>query len=287
MMDGVLVVGATGRQGGAVARHLRARGVRVRALARNPESAKARALSAEGIEIVQGDLNRPDTLVAALSGVDGLFSVQNFWEKGVGYEGEVRQGRALLDAAKAAGTRHVVQSTIATQAGGTPIDVHHFRSKAEIDRHLKASGLPHTLVGTVWFMDNMLDPKLGPLTFPVLAGSLGPTTPFPMLAVDDIGAAVAVIFAAPESHLGQQRDLASEVLTLTQMRDAYRRVTGAAPKSWKLPNLVLRLLNKDFAAQLRWQERQPWEISPATLSRLISEPSTFEGFLRRHDVRGL
>jgi uncharacterized protein YbjT (DUF2867 family) len=91
----------------------------VRALARNPESAKARALSAEGIEIVQGDLNRPDTLVAALSVVDGLFSVQNFWEKGVGYEGEVRQGLALLDAAKAAGIRHVVQSTIATQAGGT------------------------------------------------------------------------------------------------------------------------------------------------------------------------
>jgi uncharacterized protein YbjT (DUF2867 family) len=287
MIDGVLVVGATGRQGGAVARHLRAREVRVRALARNPESAKARALAADGIEVVQGDLNRPDTLAAALSGVDGLFSVQNFWEKGVGYEGEVRQGLALLDAAKAAGIRHVVQSTIATQAGGTPGDVHHFRSKAEIDRHLKASGLPYTLVGTVWFMDNMLDPKLGPLTFPVLAGSLGPNTPFPMLAVDDIGAAVTATFASPESHLGQQRDLASEVLTLTQMRDTYQRVTGAVPKRWKMPNLLLRLLNRDFAAQLRWQERQPWQISPAALRELISEPSTFERFLRHHRVRDL
>jgi uncharacterized protein YbjT (DUF2867 family) len=142
-------------------------------------------------------------------------------------------------------------------------------------------------VGTVWFMDNMLDPKLGPLTFPVLAGSLGPSTPFPMLAVDDIGAAVAAIFASAGGHLGLQRDLAGDLLTLSQMRETYRRVTGTSPKGWKLPNLVLRLLNKDFAAQLRWQERQPWQISPAALRELISKPSTFERFLRHHRVRDL
>jgi hypothetical protein len=75
-------------------------------------------------------------------------------------------------------------------------------------------------------MDNVLDPTLGPRAFPVLSGTLGSDMPFPMLAVEDISAAVAQIFAAPASHLGQRRDLAGDVLSLGGMRDVYQRLDG-------------------------------------------------------------
>jgi uncharacterized protein YbjT (DUF2867 family) len=109
----ILVVGATGQQGGAVARHLLANRRNVRALTRNPSSEAAERLRREGAEVVTGDLDQPDTLAAALLGVQGVFSVQNFYEPGVGHDGEIRQGRALVDAAKAAGVPHFVQSTMA------------------------------------------------------------------------------------------------------------------------------------------------------------------------------
>lgn len=92
----VLVTGATGRQGGATARHLLKQGWRVRGLTRNPESPAAKRLTRSGVEMVYGDMEKPETLRAAMRNVYGVFSVQNFWEKGVGYEGEVRQGKHVV-----------------------------------------------------------------------------------------------------------------------------------------------------------------------------------------------
>src|SRR5690606_35954865 len=107
----VLVTGATGRQGGAVARQLLRRGgFRVRALTRDPARPAARALADAGAEVVRGDMDRPETLRPALDGAYGVFSVQNFWE--TGYEREIQQGIALADAAHAAGVQHFVYSSV-------------------------------------------------------------------------------------------------------------------------------------------------------------------------------
>lgn len=215
----VLVVGATGKQGGSVARHLLTAGFSVRAMTRNPDSDRARQLADLGAELVQADLNEPATLGPALDGAYGVFSVQNYWEKGVGYNGEVRQGKAIADAAKRAGIKHFVQSTMAAATSFEGVE--HFAAKKAVEAYIEGLELPHTVIGTVYFIDNLLDPKMGGgMTFPTLAGTLGQNTPFQLLAVDDIGAVVAEVFKQPERFVGERLDLAGDKLSVrSQVRD--------------------------------------------------------------------
>jgi uncharacterized protein YbjT (DUF2867 family) len=148
----ILVVGATGKQGGAVARHLLNNGFRVKALTRNAKSPAARRLVERGAEVVVGNLDDQESLKEVVVGVTGVFSMQNYWEEGVGYEGEIRQGKNLADIAKASGVQHFVQSTMAD--GCTfPHQLEHFKSKAEVEKYIKAIQLPYTFLGTVTFMD--------------------------------------------------------------------------------------------------------------------------------------
>src|SRR5579871_1399609 len=105
-----LVVGATGRQGGAVTRHLLARRFRVRALSRSLGKPPAQALAARGVEVVAGNLDDIDSIAKAMAGVDGAFSVQNWWETGA--TREIQQGKNVADAAKRVGLPHLVYSSV-------------------------------------------------------------------------------------------------------------------------------------------------------------------------------
>ena len=98
----IAVTGATGQQGGAVALKLLADGWKVRALTRDPNKPAAQELASRGAEIVPGDMDHPRELEAAFAGASRIFSVQNYWLPDVGYEGEIRQGKNVADAAKAA-----------------------------------------------------------------------------------------------------------------------------------------------------------------------------------------
>ena len=137
----ILVTGATGKQGGAVARELLRRGYRVRGLTRNASSKRALALTALGIEMVQGDFDKPDTISSALQGAYGAFSVQNYWEHGK--TAEIRQGVSFADAAQAAGVAHMVYSSVAHANESTGIA--HFDSKYKIEEHIRMIGLPYTI----------------------------------------------------------------------------------------------------------------------------------------------
>ena len=112
----VLVTGATGRQGGAVVRHLQPKGWRLRALTRNPDSYAAKQLARQGVELAQGDLDDPGSLERAARGVYGIYSVQDFWT--VGARREVQQGKNLADAAKNVGVEHFVYSSVGGPATG-------------------------------------------------------------------------------------------------------------------------------------------------------------------------
>lgn len=219
------VVGATGRQGGAVARHLLSGGWQVRALTRDTQQPSAQALAAQGAELVAADLDDPSSLEAALGGMDSLFAVTNFWQGApgpiLGAEGEARQGTALVEAARQAGIGHVVLSSAAGAFG--PISrMAHVASKQKIERHLMASGLAWTILRPVFFMENLTVPWMGVwqgIEQGQLSLPLAENRKLQMVSVDDIGFYAALALTERETFVGTAFDIAGDELTGTEMAD--------------------------------------------------------------------
>ena len=220
----IAVAGATGQQGGATTRHLLERGFRVRALTRNPNSESSLKLKAAGAEVVAADLANPESLGAALDGVYGVFSVQNFWLPDVGFEGEIAQGKNLADAAKAAGVQHFVYTSVggAERNSGVP----HFDSKWIIEQHIEALGLPATILRPVAFMDNNQYQRDAILSGTLPTWGIAPGRKLQIVAVDDIGAFAAIAFERPDEFIGKAIELAGDDLTEDEMAAAFGRVTG-------------------------------------------------------------
>jgi len=145
----VLVTGATGRQGGAVVRHMLPKGWKLRALTRDPGSHAARALTQKGVEVVQGDLEDAASIARAATGVYGIYSVQDFWA--VGAKREVQQGKNVADAAKKADVKHFVYSSVGGAERNTGIP--HWESKWEVEKHIRSLGLPATVIRPAAFME--------------------------------------------------------------------------------------------------------------------------------------
>jgi len=258
----VLVTGATGRQGGSVARHLLHAGHLVRTLTRSPHGPASDRLREAGAEVVGGDLNDGSSLHHALRGVRAVFSVQDFWAPGVGYDGEIRQGRNLARAARAAGVVHYVQSTMASATDERDLP-RHFASKRVVEGEIDALGLPCTLIGTVFFMDNFAERRGGGrLLFPTLAGALRPDTRIHLLASTDVGPAAVRVLAEPGRFLSRRVDLAGDLLTVEDMKQEYRAVTGRSPRRWRIPAWLTRRFTNEFADQLHWHNHARFLIDP-------------------------
>ncbi|MEU6219315.1 NmrA family NAD(P)-binding protein [Streptomyces sp. NPDC047022] len=148
----VAVTGATGAQGGATARALLAAGHRVRALTRRTDSPAADALRGLGAEVCRADFDDRPSLEAALAGADSLFAVTTPFGAGAGTGTEVRQGESLVDAAAEVHVGHVVYTSAAHADRDTGVP--HYESKRAVERHLRAAGVPWTVIGPAAFMDN-------------------------------------------------------------------------------------------------------------------------------------
>ena len=220
----IAVAGATGQQGGATTRHLLERGFRVRALTRNPNSESSLKLQAAGAEVVAANLAKPESLGAALDGVYGVFSVQNFWLPDVGFEGEIAQGKNLADAAKAAGVQHFVYTSVGGAERNTGVP--HFDSKWIIEQHIEALGLPATILRPVGFMDNNQYQRDAILSGTLPTWGIAPGRKVQIVAVDDIGAVAAIAFERPDEFIGQAIELAGDDLTEDEMAAVFSRVTG-------------------------------------------------------------
>lgn len=269
----ILVAGATGRQGGAVARHLLNDGWKVRAITRDPEKPSAVALKAKGIEVVRGNLNDPSTLGAALQGVYGVFSVQTMMEEGV--EAEERQGKALADAAKAAGVQHFVYSSVGGAERNTGIP--HFESKWNIEKHVRALGLPYTILRPAMFMD-MMDSGMAIMLLTFMNTLV--SKPVQLIAVEDIGAFAALAFANREQYLGREIEIAGDALTAKEIARALRQIKGGVRPVLRLPKFVANRLPEEFSGMLHWFEKSGYQADIASLKRVHPQLRTFEGFLR-------
>jgi len=274
----ILVTGATGKQGGAVVRHVLQRDFTVRAITRNPDKPAAQALKSNGVEVIQGDMEDVASLGQAMKGVYGVFCVQNFWEKGIGYDGEIRQARNLVQAAKDENVSHFVLSSIAGCDNAKRVE--HFESKWEIEKIVDAFHLPRTFIRAVFFMENFLDPQFGRLLIPVLAGALKPTTRLHMLAVEDIGWFAAEAFAQPDKYLGKTIDIAGDSLTVAEMKEVFANVTGKKASNFKFPPWLFRFMNGEMAKQLHLNNEIGWHFDIQKVRETHPELISLEKFLK-------
>lgn len=207
----ILVAGATGQQGGTVARTLRKRGHEVRGLTRSPN--KAGPLRDLEVDPVLGDMTDRAGMERALHGADGFFLVTTWFETGT--EDETRQGITSLDAAKAMGVDQIVFNSVGS-ADRAP-DLRHFVSKHRIEQHLRGLALPATIVRPVAFMDNFTSPwmaqarQTGTIALP-----LKPTTRVHHVAVADLGPFVADRFERRDG-IGETIELAGDVATFPEI----------------------------------------------------------------------
>ena len=220
----IAVVGATGQQGGAVVRALQASNqFQVRALTRNP--AKHRELAHE---VVEADLNRPETLAAAFNGAYGVFLVTNFQEHGAS---ELQQATAAVRAAKDAGVKHFVWSTLPDVEAISKGKLHvpHFTGKAKVDRIVREAGFAnHTFVISPFYYQNLIG-VLGPQRQP--NGSAGWTLPLDptirsihMADITELGGIVAGAFAHPEqAGHGEYLPLVGDFMSFNEIIDTLKQ----------------------------------------------------------------
>lgn len=246
----VLVTGATGRQGGAVVRHMLPKGWKLRALTRDPGSHAARALTQQGVEVVQGDLEDVASITRAAAGVYGIYSVQDFWA--VGARREVQQGKNVADAAKKADVKHLVYSSVGGAERNTGIP--HWESKWEVEKHIRSLGLPATVIRPAAFMEMYYVDQVeigilkGKFADPIHADK-----PYQTIATDDIGAFVALAFERPAEFIGKELEIAGSELTNAEAAQVFSRVLGKPVKFQKLPLPLVRLiLGKEFYVMFRW-----------------------------------
>lgn len=197
----ILVLGATGAQGGSVARHLLASGdVTVRCLTRNPNSDKATALASAGAELVKGDLDSIDTLFAAAKGCYGVFAVTNFWEH-MDQNKEFQQGKNVVDAVSQAGAGHLVFSTLpyVNKITKGALDVPHFDGKGQIEEYVRGTGISATYLHVAFYYENWFSffppqkQEDGSYSFGFPQGD----TRMAAVAVEDVGGVAAGIFQDP------------------------------------------------------------------------------------------
>lgn len=278
----VLVTGATGQQGGAVARHLlKQSGFAVRALVRDKNKESAKALAQQGAQLVQGDFDNTASLKQALEGAWGAYSVQAFMD--VGYEGEIRQGKAFADAAKAAGVQYFVYSSVASSDQNTGLP--HFDSKWQVEQYLRQLNLPSwTIVRPAFFMQNWYSY----MREPILSGNLmlpcSPQTSLQQISVDDIGRCVAQCFQDTDKWKSQTIELAGDQATMQRAAELLSQALGRTVKYLQVPLEQFRQqAGEEMAKMYQWFQDVGYHVDINALRRAFPFLATLDQVISQQD----
>ena len=276
----ILVTGATGSQGGAVARALLDTKFQVRALTRNPDKPAGRSLADRGAEVVKGDLDDPASLDRALDGVYGVFSVQNFWE--AGFDLEIEQGIRMADAAERAGVKHFVYSSVGSADESTGIP--HFDSKYQIEQHIHSLDLPTSIIRPVFFMNNWESDMLKNMVLGgTLAQPLSPDSRLQQIDVDDVGAFARLAFENPDKWIGRELDIAGDDPTMLELTEAFSEALGQEVNYYQVPWDDFRSqAGEEYADMYRWFEDVGYSADIEALRREHAGLVRFEDYLTKH-----
>lgn len=306
----IAVVGATGAQGGSLARAIladQAGAFAARALTRNPGSEKARPLAALGAQVVQADLDDEESLARALQGAYGAFFVTNFWEH-FSPEREKRQAHNMAQAAVRAGVRHVVWSTLEDTRERVPLDdprmptlmgsykVPHFDGKGESDAVFRELGVPTTFLRTTFYWDNLIHfgmhPRRGAdgvleLMLPMGAKRLAG------IAAEDIGRCAYGVFKRGAALIGQTVGIAGGHLTGDEMAAKLGAALGETVRYRDLSPEAYRALGfpgaEDLGNMFQYYQEFEAEFNAARplegTRQLNPELQSFDAWLARHAMR--
>jgi uncharacterized protein YbjT (DUF2867 family) len=256
----ILLVGATGRLL-PVTDALLARGLPVRLTARDPRSARARALARRGAEVVQADLDDPDGLTAAVDGAEAVFAAGSPHQAGP--DGERRHGINVARAVAAAGTAHLVFSSGAGAERPTGVPV--LDGKHAVEREIARLGIPSTILAPVYFMENAFNPW----NLPALAAGRFPLPlpgdrPLQQIAIADLASVAVAVLERPADFAGERLALAGDELTGEEAAAALTRV---AARSFEFQEVPLASFPEGMRLLFDWLRRGGPEVDVEAVRR--------------------
>lgn len=234
----------------------------------------------EGIEVATGDFDNPDSLLRAMEGVYGVFSMSTPYEKGS--DAEVRQGKVLADAASRSDITHYLYTSVggAERKTGVP----HFDSKWEIEEHVRGLGFAYlTILRPVFFMENWLTMKSmldeGHLYWP-----LNPDKALQQVSTSDIGAFAALAFEHRDHWNGRAVELAGDSVTMTDLAAAFSRKFGRDVVYQQVPfEQFEKQMGREWAVMFRWFEDHGYEADIDALRREHPALTSFGQWLNHQD----
>ncbi|HZI69569.1 MAG TPA: NmrA/HSCARG family protein, partial [Nitrososphaeraceae archaeon] len=218
------------------------------ALTRNAQSSAAHDLGNRGANIVKGDLDDSDSLKRAVKDVESVFLMGTPFEDGT--EGEIRRGKLMADIAKENSIEHLVYSSDANADKNTGIP--HFESKYKIEQHIKNLGIPYTIIGPTFFMENLLGPGLeqGQLALPLSSSSV-----LQQSALENIAEFSALVLERRKPFLGKRIDIASDEVTGDQAAKILSNELGYKVRYVPVPLGQVYQTNEDMARMYDWYEK--------------------------------
>lgn len=275
------MTGATGNQGGHVARLLMRKGFSVVALTRSPASPAAKDLQSLGAKIALGDQSNLASLEKAIKGVDAIFGMTTFKENGL--EAEIQQGINLVELAHKANRRLIFSSVAsANKQTGVP----HFDSKWEIEKHLLQSRIEYTILGPAYFMENIINFGLPALKTGVYATPLSPERRLAQICLDDLANFVALILDNPAKFIRKRIDIASDNLTGNQVVEVLTRTLKENIQYTQTPMEQVKAYSPELAIMYEWLEKTGFDVDTDALHRHYPEVHwhTFEEWVKQRNL---
>lgn len=275
----ILVTGATGHQGGAVARALLDWGFLVRGLTRDPSQPAARELEDRGAEMARGDLYEPATLEPLVADAHGVFCVSDFWTEG--YVGQIRQATNLARISAEAGVEHFVVSGVAGSERATGVP--HFNSCDRIESNVRDFGLPHTFLRPVFFTQNFESFReeilSGTLALPVAEDTV-----HQVFDLTDIGTVTAQVFADPQRYSGRAFELAGDEGTLEEMADVFADVLDRDVEPYYVPiDEAREAFGEESAAMCEWFIEDGFDADIEALGEEFGPLTSLRKYLEREE----
>jgi uncharacterized protein YbjT (DUF2867 family) len=231
------------------------------------------------VELIGGDFDDPAAVRAALKGVSAAFSVQTFEGKG-GLEAEERQGKAFAEAVKEAGV-HLVYSSVdgAERQSGVP----HFDSKWRIEQHIEKLSLNATILRPVAFMENFaIAPFLRAIFFGRMKAVMGADRVLQLVSIHDIGWFAARALEDPSGFAGRTIAIAGDCLSLREIGQTYKKVTGKVANPAPIPGFMPKLvLPSDLYLMLKWFATAGYTANIDAVRAEHPELLSFESWLKQ------